>query len=62
MGSNLPYSTGCDTIQRACDTILRPTCCLQPNTKAKDVTSFDDAFHLFFDEQVMDTIVRSSPL
>ena len=46
----MPCSTG---HQCACDTIHCPTSCSLPNTKVKDVTLFDVAFHLFFYEQVI---------
>ena len=57
MGGDLPSSTG---RQHVCDTIHHSTSCLLPNTKAKDVTSPDDAFQIFFDERVMDVIANKT--
>ena len=39
--------------QRTCDTIHRPISCLLPNTKPSNIESFDDTFHLFFDDEIM---------
>ena len=49
-GSDLPSSTG---HWHTCVTIHHCASCSLPNTEVKDITSFDDAFHLFFYEQVI---------
>ena len=53
-GSEFPSVTG---RQRGCDTVYQPRSCLLPNTKAIDAENFDDLFHLFFDDEIMNIIV-----
>ena len=55
--SEFPSVTG---RQRTCDTIHRPISCLLPNTKASNIETFDDTFHLFFDDEIMDMIVHNT--
>ena len=55
--SEFPSVTG---RQRTCDTIHRPISCLLPNTKASNIETFDDTFHLFFDDKIMDMIVHNT--
>ena len=43
--------------QRGCDTVYQPRSCLLPNTKAIDAENFDNLFHLFFDDELMNIIV-----
>ena len=45
--------------QGTCDTIHRPIRYLLPNTKALNIETFDDTFHLFFDDEIMDMIVHN---
>ena len=54
--SEFPSVTG---RQRTCDTIHRPISCLLPNTKASDIETFDDTFHLFFYDEIIDMIVHN---
>ena len=53
-GSEFPSVT---RRQRGCDTVYQPRSCLLPNTKAIDAENFDDLFHLFFDDEIMNIIV-----
>ena len=55
--SEFPSVTG---RQRTCDTIHRPISCLLPNTKASNIDTFYDTFHLFFDDKTMDVIVHNT--
>ena len=34
--------------------------CFLPNTKASVIETFDDTFHLFFDDEIMDMIVHNT--
>ena len=56
-GSDYPPVVG---RQHVCDTITGPTSCLLPNTKALEILSSDDAFHLFFDDNIMDRILNKT--
>ena len=53
-GSEFPSVTG---PQRGCDTVYQPRRCLLPNTKGIDAENFDDLFHLFLDDEIMNIIV-----
>ena len=46
--------------QRPCDAIHRPISFLLSNTKASNIETFDDTFHLFLDDQIMDMIVHNT--
>ena len=54
LGSEFPSVTG---RQRGCDTVYQPKSCLLPNAKSIDAENFDDLFHLFFDDEIMNIIV-----
>ena len=55
--SEFPSVTG---LQRTCDTTHQPISCLLPNTKASNIETFGDAFHLFFDDEIMNMIVHNT--
>ena len=52
-GSEFPCVT---RRQRGCDTVYQPRSCLLPKTKPIDAENFDDLFHLFFDDEIMNKI------
>ena len=43
--------------QRKCDTISGRISCLAPNSRANNIESINDTFHLYFDNDIIDKIV-----
>ena len=52
--SEHPVATG---RQRKCDTISNRISCLAPNFRADNIENIEDTFHLYFDNDIMDTTV-----
>ena len=43
--------------QQKCDTISGRISCLAPNSRANNIESINDTFHLYFDNDIIDKIV-----